>query len=385
MNLLTGPIMKRKLLFFLLIIHISSTGQEVFSDIFAGQLPASLLTIDSQLYVGTLQFNNGQPIGIYRQSFDNSEDFETVLQLPNAGIGLFYMAHDASTNSIIGLQSGNPAEIIRVDLDLNLPIDPDTIYEPASGITLNINGGLIINDGFIYFSSSVNGISQIQRIPLSGGSSETFFIPSTANFVVTQIHNNQLYYVGNNNDTDEPDLFRVDLSNPVETFVSDINGVTGFIQSSYINEDNLYLGFESLGDDPIIRFDLNGNIPLEHEIVIEDVSSAPLGITGHLNNLYFSDGGPQTIIIVEDGLLNVGDFQPLSFNVFPNPGNSKIFIDLKMQEPFNYSITDILGKIVLKGTYAIEGVDVSELNSGVYFISVITQDTNSRSFKLIKQ
>lgn len=385
MNLLTGPIMKLKLLFFLLIIHISSTGQEVFSDVFAGQLPASLLTIDSQLYVGTLQFNNGQPIGIYRQSFDNSEDFETVLQLPNAGIGLFYMAHDASTNSIIGLQSGNPAEIIRVDLDLNLPIDPDTIYEPASGITLNINGGLIINDGFIYFSSSVNGISQIQRIPLSGGSSETFFIPSTANFVVTQIHNNQLYYVGNNNDTDEPDLFRVDLSNPVETFVSDINGVTGFIQSSYINEDNLYLGFESLGDDPIIRFDLNGNIPLEHEIVIEDVSSAPLGITGHLNNLYFSDGGPQTIIIVEDGLLNVGDFQPLSFNVFPNPGNSKIFIDLKMQEPFNYSITDILGKIVLKGTYAIEGVDVSELNSGVYFISVITQDTNSRSFKLIKQ
>lgn len=377
--------MKLKLLFFLLIIHISSTGQEVFSDIFAGQLPASLLTIDSQLYVGTLQFNNGQPIGIYRQNFDNSEDFETVLQLPNAGIGLFYMAHDASTNSIIGIQSGNPAEIIRVDLNLNLPIDPETIYEPTSGSILNINGGLIINDGFIYFNSSVNGISQIQRIPVSGGSPETIFVPSTLNFVITQVFNNHLYYVGSNNDTDEPDLFRVDLSNPVETFVSDINGVTGFNQSSYINENNLYLGFESTGDDPIIRFDLNGNIPLEHEVVIEDVSSAPLGITGHLNDLYYSDGGPQTILIVEDGLLNVGDFQPLSFNVFPNPSNSKFFIDLKMQEPFNYSITDILGKIVLKGTYAIEGVDISELNSGVYFISVVTQDTNSRAFKLIKQ
>lgn len=377
--------MKLKVLFFLLFIHFSSIGQEVFSDIFAGQLPASLLTIDSQLYVGTLQFNNGQPIGIYRQNFDNSEDFETVLQLPNAGIGLFYMAHDASTNSIIGLQSGNPAEIIRVDLDLNLPIDPETIYEPASGLTLNINGGLIINDGFIYFSSSVNGISQIQRIPVSGGSSETFFIPSTANFVVTQIHNNQLYYVGNNNDTDEPDLFRVDLSNPVETFVSDINGVTGFIQSSYINENNLYLGFESSGDDPIIRFDLNGNIPLEHEVIIEDLSNAPLGITGHLDDLYYTDGGAQTILLVEDGLLNVGDFQPLSFNVFPNPSNSKIFINLKIQEPFNYSITDILGKRVLQGTYSLGGVDISELNSGVYFVTVVTEDTNSRAYKLIKQ
>lgn len=377
--------MKLKVLFFLLFIHFSSIGQEVFSDIFAGQLPASLLTIDSQLYVGTLQFNNGQPIGIYRQNFDNSEDFETVLQLPNAGIGLFYMAHDASTNSIIGLQSGNPAEIIRVDLDLNLPIDPETIYEPASGLTLNINGGLIINDGFIYFSSSVNGISQIQRIPVSGGSSETFFIPSTANFVVTQIHNNQLYYVGNNNDTDEPDLFRVDLSNPVETFVSDINGVTGFIQSSYINENNLYLGFESSGDDPIIRFDLNGNIPLEHEVIIEDLSNAPLGITGHLDDLYYTDGGAQTILLVEDGLLNVGDFQPLSFNVFPNPSDSKIFINLKIQEPFNYSITDILGKRVLQGTYSLGGVDISELNSGVYFVTVVTEDTNSRAYKLIKQ
>lgn len=377
--------MKLKVLFFLLFIHFSSIGQELFSDIFAGQLPASLLTIDSQLYVGTLQFNNGQPIGIYRQNFDNSEDFETVLQLPNAGIGLFYMAHDASTNSIIGLQSGNPAEIIRVDLDLNLPIDPETIYEPASGLTLNINGGLIINDGFIYFSSSVNGISQIQRIPVSGGSSETFFIPSTANFVVTQIHNNQLYYVGNNNDTDEPDLFRVDLSNPVETFVSDINGVTGFIQSSYINENNLYLGFESSGDDPIIRFDLNGNIPLEHEVIIEDLSNAPLGITGHLDDLYYTDGGAQTILLVENVLLNVGDFQPLSFNVFPNPSNSKIFINLKIQEPFNYSITDILGKRVLQGTYSLGGVDISELNSGVYFVTVVTEDTNSRAYKLIKQ
>lgn len=377
--------MKLKVLFFLLFIHFSSIGQELFSDIFAGQLPASLLTIDSQLYVGTLQFNNGQPIGIYRQNFDNSEDFETVLQLPNAGIGLFYMAHDASTNSIIGLQSGNPAEIIRVDLDLNLPIDPETIYEPASGLTLNINGGLIINDGFIYFSSSVNGISQIQRIPVSGGSSETFFIPSTANFVVTQIHNNQLYYVGNNNDTDEPDLFRVDLSNPVETFVSDINGVTGFIQSSYINENNLYLGFESSGDDPIIRFDLNGNIPLEHEVIIEDLSNAPLGITGHLGDLYYTDGGAQTILLVENVLLNVGDFQPLSFNVFPNPSNSKIFINLKIQEPFNYSITDILGKRVLQGTYSLGGVDISELNSGVYFVTVVTEDTNSRAYKLIKQ
>ena len=279
--------MKLKLLLFLLLfIHISSIGQELFSDVFTGQLPASLLTIDSQLYIGTLQPNNEQPLGIFRQNFDNPDNFELVSELPNVGLGLLYMTHDPLTNSIIGILSNNPAEIIRVDLDLTLPIEPETIYEQTSGSSLDLNGGIIIYDGFIYFNTSIDSILQIQRIPISGGSPETFFIPSSPNFVITQVYNNHLYYVSRNNDTDESDLFSIDLSNPVETFVSDLNGVTGFNQSNYINESNLYLGFEAVGDDPIIRFDLNGNIPLEHEVIIEDVSSVPLGITGYLNNLY---------------------------------------------------------------------------------------------------
>ena len=121
-------------------------------------------------------------------------------------------------------------------------------------------------------------------------------------------------------------------------------------------------------------------------------------LLGHTNGLYYivgtnsetkiefyvksvldgeeSEASEKYTVIVEDNA--VEEITP-SFNVYPNPVQDKLFLatELNVKE---IAIYDIYGKETkvysLQSTDFVNAVDVAELNSGVYFISIKTDNGN---------
>jgi hypothetical protein len=351
-------------------------GQEVFTDVFAGQAPISLLTIDDQLYVSTFGAGNGQETGIFRVDFDNPDSFEVVAEFPTSGAGLLYMAYDPDTNSIFAPLALPGDPIIRLDLNQSLPITPEILLEESG---TSINNGFIYDNGFIYYYNFM--MDSIRRISTSGGSAETVFnIPDANNLVISQIFNNQLYYTRVSDDTGS-DLYRIDISNPVETLVSDLDGITVFQQSSYLNEDKLFMGFEALGS--IISLDLSSSIPIQPEIVTDNTQIGVLGITSYLDDIFYTTGA-QNVFRLEDGLLSTSDFENNNLSVYPNPMQNQLFLTSASQEPMRYEVYDVLGKNVLNGEYVDSGIDVSQLVNGMYFVRIATGNGFVHTEKVLK-
>ncbi len=57
--------------------------------------------------------------------------------------------------------------------------------------------------------------------------------------------------------------------------------------------------------------------------------------------------------------------------VYPNPANDRLFINYKSEnQKLNFSISDLLGKIIINDVIESDYIDISMLESGVYFISL---------------
>ena len=260
-----------------------------------------------------------------------------------------------------------------------MPITASTVLQDSN---IAINQGLIFDDNFIYYIDVINGL---RRIATSGGSPETIFTDVGINPVITAIFNNQLYYISEDV-TETLNLNRIDLSNPVDILLVSLEQLGGFAQSSFLDSNQLYVGFKSAGDDPIVRFDLAQQIALQPETIIEDANSAALGITGYLNDLYYTDQIPQGIFILEDGLLSTTEFERITFEVFPNPTTDHVFIATENPEALQYEVFDILGKQVLNDSYApTEGIDLSALINGIYFARITSPTEISSTHKIVKQ
>lgn len=81
-----------------------------------------------------------------------------------------------------------------------------------------------------------------------------------------------------------------------------------------------------------------------------------------------------TASVEETGLLH--------FNVYPNPTNGIITIDFENNTgDFKYSLTDVLGKVVKRGTLT-SNIDLSNLISDVYFLKIT--DTSNNKFYIKK-
>ena len=89
-----------------------------------------------------------------------------------------------------------------------------------------------------------------------------------------------------------------------------------------------------------------------------------------------SEASEKCIVVIEDDAV---EENTTSFNVYPNPVKDELFLatELNIKE---VSIYDIYGKETkvcsLQSTDFVNTVDVAELNSGVYFISIKTDNGN---------
>lgn len=78
----------------------------------------------------------------------------------------------------------------------------------------------------------------------------------------------------------------------------------------------------------------------------------------------------------------------VSINVFPNPTSQSVIIDFKSSDFKNYSyhLTDVNGKLISeqKITESQSKINMTEMSSGIYFISISNASSSLKTFKLIK-
>lgn len=100
----------------------------------------------------------------------------------------------------------------------------------------------------------------------------------------------------------------------------------------------------------------------------------------------FNNGGKDFWVVkLEPDLLSINDFQQNTIRIFPNPTNSILNIELSNGEQIDeFIVVDISGKFIMKETKNLNQVNTSKLDTGLYFLTVISKDKRYKS-KFIKK
>ena len=90
-----------------------------------------------------------------------------------------------------------------------------------------------------------------------------------------------------------------------------------------------------------------------------------------------------------EGTLNISDFSPEVFRIYPNPSKNIFNISAKAINHFHFNVTDITGKIVVERTKVIVKNNGYMLNmgnhaSGIYFLNVTTESGKTTKKLILK-
>ncbi len=163
-------------------------------------------------------------------------------------------------------------------------------------------------------------------------------------------------------------IFPVDLDND-----DDIDVLTlapGFLRW-YENLD----GLGGFGSANIIKDNFEFAITVTAADIDNDGDMDPISASQSEKTIYWFEN--HTIIGIEENQLN-------SLKVYPNPTNGLIFINSKTENIESATVFNILGKKVLQLNGNIQQVDISTLQSGIYFLR-ITTDSGELVKKIIKE
>lgn len=107
--------------------------------------------------------------------------------------------------------------------------------------------------------------------------------------------------------------------------------------------------------------------PME-DIQLGDVIEAQAGIYFDFNDPVMTNVATTTV----QNLAGINDVLADSFVIYPNPASTKITLQMKNIPDADVTVIDVLGKTVLavKVQGAQQDIDVSSLNSGLYFVKV---------------
>ncbi len=120
-----------------------------------------------------------------------------------------------------------------------------------------------------------------------------------------------------------------------------------------------------------------------HPLVGTEIPAGVFTITGFVGQ-FAGDYqlSPRTAEDMVAKALAVADFQHLPDMIYPNPASQSFqFTNTKVE---NYSIMDLKGRIVKKGGYHENGIDIHDLSTGVYLV-VLIQDDRAFYTRLMKE
>ena len=129
-----------------------------------------------------------------------------------------------------------------------------------------------------------------------------------------------------------------------------------------------------LGQDVVVTI-TNGTVKInDAEVTIADLA-ADNGVVHVID----------VVLVPEADDVSVGDISLHDINIYPNPASSQLYIShgVKIDRVEIYNITG--SRVLSQENIATEAIDISELNSGLYFISVIDVNNNNIVRKFIKQ
>lgn len=174
-----------------------------------------------------------------------------------------------------------------------------------------------------------------------------------------------------------------------------INGCTATSNSIFVNEIDL----------PIANFTINNN---GNQISINNNSQNGTsyfwefgdGNTSSLQNpthTYSNDGIYEVTLTVSNQCVGVSLSQTIqimttsvdnkqlenSLNIYPNPTKDKLTIESSFEWD-NYQINDMLGRVILKGSFQ-KQIDVSSLNKGIYTLTILDENGLSITRKIVKE
>ena len=163
--------------------------------------------------------------------------------------------------------------------------------------------------------------------------------------------------------------------NEVEIFMRSVSNV-GAVGTNLLRVSSAPI--DEAGSARFPRILSNGNSALLTVYAAEDTSPASMMVDREYE-VYGQFYGSPTLSVASS------DDQLLS--VFPNPVESKLFIDRNGETLLSFSIFNVMGKEVSAAKInesSIQTIDLSELSAGLYFLNIIT-DSHSEVHKILKK
>ncbi|WP_219007927.1 T9SS type A sorting domain-containing protein [Aquimarina litoralis] len=367
--------MKRTIFFTFIFIVNLLKAQTVYTDVYVGDFPISIVLIDNYLYVG--EFSSGEVSRI--DLTDSNPVPETVATGWTVAQGPWKMIYDEQNNDIY---VGSFTEVRKVDLDASVPMVSEAFS--ATGIS----EGLTINNNILY--KATNGSLHTIDLSVGPASYTSIYTDATGNMGDLTFYNNELYYAS---DTDGSGvrnaIYKIDLSasSLSQELVIDTGVTGGTIQKMHVVDDFMYLSVEAPGGHLLGRINLKDAVlPIaDFTTVLSGYSGAMLGIV-NLGNTFYGTLGTQVIVTFQDQTLSVGDFSVQNpIRIYPNPVKDNLFIDNFDSKNQEIEIYTMQGKKILNRSNVVsESVNVSSIPQGLYFMKV-KSDTKETTLRFVKR
>ena len=107
------------------------------------------------------------------------------------------------------------------------------------------------------------------------------------------------------------------------------------------------------------------------------------------HNIYGCDSLVRYLCRTNVGISNPESTKDKQWNIYPNPANDFLQITINKNYPKNYSISiiNITGKEIISQSLSKETIDISSLNSGMYFVRLINSKTGNvqGTMKFVKE
>ena len=115
-----------------------------------------------------------------------------------------------------------------------------------------------------------------------------------------------------------------------------------------------------------------------------DIYAADIDNDGDMDVL-IADQNSNTIAWYENlTILGVGENESSSIKIYPNPTDGLLYIDANTESIIGITVFDVLGKKVLQLQGNKQQVDISTIESGMYFLRIAT-DRGEFVQKIIKE
>lgn len=159
-------------------------------------------------------------------------------------------------------------------------------------------------------------------------------------------------------------LFDID-----NTFAGEFSNISDNAQSVSIN-DRIYI--EHNGPSGSDEFSANWTAPSEGS---GSVTLYAAGVVTNGNGNTSGDSGTLgSLSITEADLSNIKVLTPEEMRITPNPASDFVLIDTELNQEMTYDMISINGLLLASGKLTNKYIDLSEVNSGMYIISVRGED-----------